>query len=257
MKLITQNFEKKETIQFVTLMTRFDEYQEMVNSAKQAGFEDAEFLYFNNKESNEFDGFSGINYAIKHCTSKYLIFCHQDILFNHDTKDTLLARIKDLEQIDPDWAIIGNAGVTEKGKVILKITDPHGPNQTKGPFPSQVMSVDENFIVINTKHNLSCSTQMKGFHLYGIDLCQNAAYLGLKSYVLDFHLTHNSKGNIDKSFFSSQQKYINLEKQRKQIQVYYTTCTKFIVSFSSTYNYIFNGKIFKRILFKLLNIFGK
>lgn len=247
MKLITRQTENKVDFQFFTLMTRFDEYQEMVNSAKKAGFVDCEFLYFNNKESNEFDGFSGINYAIKNCTSKYLIFCHQDILFNYDTKKDLVKKIKELEELDPDWAVIGNAGVNQHGKVVIKITDPHGENQTKGPFPSQVMSVDENFIIINTKHNFGCSMNLKGFHLYGLDLCQNADYLGLKSYVLDFHLYHKSKGNIDKSFFESRDYYINVQKKRKRIQFFFTTCTRFVVTPFSFINSVLKNKFFLKL----------
>lgn len=254
MQEIIKNKQSLKDISFFTLVTRLDEYREMVDSAGNMGFTNTDFFYFANKKSNDFDGFSGINYAIKHCTSEYLIFCHQDIIFNHDTKDILLDRIKELEQIDPNWAVVGNAGVTAKGKVILKITDPHGENQTKGPFPTQVMSVDENFIVINTKHNLSCSTHMKGFHLYGLDLCQNAAHLGLKSYVIDFHLTHKSKGNIDQSFFNSRDQYTQLQVNRKKSQIFFTTCTKFFVSQSSLTNLILNNKIVLKLLTSFLKI---
>ncbi|GAB3054964.1 hypothetical protein GCM10027155_21690 [Acinetobacter apis] len=252
MQEIIKKQSKMGKISFYTLVTRFSEYTEMVESAKSIGFQTCNFFYFDNKKSNDFDGFSGLNYALKHCTSDYMIFCHQDIIFNFDTKNILIDKINELEQLDPNWAIIGNAGVTEKGEVILKITDPHGPNQTKGPFPSQVMSVDENFMVINTKHNLSCSTQMKGFHLYGLDLCQNAANLGLKSYVVDFHLTHKSKGNIDHSFFTARDNYIKIQEERKRIQFFFTTCTKFLVSNTKLFNVLLNNKVALKLLSILL-----
>lgn len=250
---IHKNSNHSKDFTFFTLMTRFHEYSEMVESAKNAGFIDCEFLYFNNKQSNDFDGFSGINYAIKNCKSKYLIFCHQDILFNHDTKQNLTEKINELESIDPNWAVIGNAGVTEQGKVSIKITDPHGENQTKGPFPSKVMSVDENFIIINTEKNFGCSTNLYGFHLYGLDLCQNANYLGLNSYVIDFHLSHKSKGNIDKSFFESRSRYIIAQEKRKQSQFFFTTCTRFYVTKYKFINFILNNKF----VLKLLSVFLK
>lgn len=241
---------------FFTLVTRFDEYQEMVKSAKTAGFNDSEFYYFDNKNSNDFDAFSAINHAMKLCASKYLIFCHQDILFNFDTKEHLLNKIAELEKIDPNWAVIGNAGRTIKGRPIIKITDPHGENQTQGPFPSQVMSVDENFMIINMKHNLSCTTNLKGFHLYGLDICQNADYLGLKSYVINFHLLHKSKGNIDQTFFNSRADYIQLQQQRKRLKLFYTTCTRFCVTSSKFWNIVLNNKIIFKLL-SFLNIRSK
>ncbi|MBF7688992.1 glycosyltransferase family protein [Acinetobacter rathckeae] len=248
MKDITTLNQSTKLFCFCTLVTRFDEYQEMVESAKQAGFTDAEFYYFDNKNNNSFDGFSGINYAINQCTAKYLIFCHQDILFNFDRKDHLLNKIAELDKVDPNWAVIGNAGRTAKGKLIARITDPHADNQSYGPFPSEVMSVDENFMIINMKHNLSCSTQMKGFHLYGLDLCQNAQFLGLKSYVIDFHLLHKSKGNIDQNFLAAKAEYIKLQQQRKSWQVYFTTCTCFYVSSLKFLNRFFARKTFFRWL---------
>lgn len=251
MKKITHQTENTVDFQFFTLMTRFDEYQEMVNSAKKAGFIDCEFLYFNNKESNEFDGFSGINYAIKNCTSKYLIFCHQDILFNYDTKADLVKKIKELEELDPDWAVIGNAGKDSKGISYSRISDPRNTNNFEGPLPQRVMSLDENFLIINMKNNIGCSKDLKGFHLYGLDLCQNAKFLGYASYVIDFHLFHKSSGNVDKSFYDVQKIYITKIFDFKKSNLFYTTCTKFYVSGSHIKNIIFNNKL----MLKVINLF--
>lgn len=243
---------------FYTLVTRFDEYQEMVSSAKSAGFkESVEYFYFDNKNKNEYDGFNGINHALKLCEAKYLIFCHQDILFKYDTKKDLIKKIKEIEKIDTNWGVIGNAGRTKKGEPIIKITDPHADNQTQGPFPSEVMSLDENFIVINMKNNLSCTTTLKGFHLYGLDICQNANYLGLKNYVIDFHLLHKSKGNLDVNFFKSQKEYIHLQEKRKRLEIYYTTCTRFCVTSSKLFNIFLNKKMILSLISKIYKKFSK
>lgn len=98
-------FEKKFT--FCTLVTRFDEYIEMVESAKKAGFDDdIEYIYFDNEESNQFDGYSGINRALKVAQGEYLIFCHQDILFNYDQRPQLEKCLHELEGKDPNWVIL-------------------------------------------------------------------------------------------------------------------------------------------------------
>ncbi|MFT4020746.1 MAG: glycosyltransferase family A protein [Acinetobacter sp.] len=224
---------------------------EMVESAKRAGFDtdDVEFLYFDNKNSNQYDGYSGINRALREAKGEYLIFCHQDILFQYDSREDLENNLKQLEQQDANWAIAGNAGKNEKGDTYIRISDPHYTNLKEGTFPAQVMSLDENFLILNRKHNLSTSAKiMKGFHLYAIDLCQNAKLLGLKSYVIDFHLHHKSPGNVDQSYFAVQQAYMDMQYQRKQPQYFWAMCSHFYVSNHPLKNIFFNIKRILRLV---------
>ncbi|MCY6413591.1 acyl esterase [Acinetobacter sp. VNH17] len=246
-------FAKKYT--FCTLVTRFDEYLEMVESAKNAGFDgsDIEFLYFDNNNSNEFDGYTGINHALLQAKGEYLIFCHQDILFSFDDRQILDHRIAELNQINVEWAVVGNAGRDQTGRAFTRITDPYGANQKAGNFPHEVMSLDENFLVINRKQNIACSSLLSGFHLYATDLCQNAQYLGLRNYVIDFHLYHKSSGNIDQNYMLSKKRYIYLQQKRKKAQFYSTCCSIFFVSSNSLLTYLFN----KKILLKWLRSFYK
>jgi hypothetical protein len=234
-------FSKKYT--FCTLMTRSDEYLEMVESAKLAGFdsEDIEFFFFDNKKSNQFDGYSGINRALREAEGRYLIFCHQDILFKYDCREVLDQRLQELECIDHNWGVAGNAGKNENGNTYIRISDPHFLDLKHGEFPESVMSLDENFLIINRKHNLSTTEfLLRGFHLYAIDLCQNARNLGLKNYVIDFHLYHKSPGKVDQSYFEAQQNYMDMQYFRKKSQFFWAMCSQFYVSNSRLKNIFFN-----------------
>lgn len=234
-------FSKKYT--FCTLMTRYDEYLEMVESAKLAGFdsEDIEFFFFDNKKSNQFDGYSGINRALREAEGRYLIFCHQDILFKYDCREVLDQRLQELECIDHNWGVAGNAGKNENGNTYIRISDPHFLDLKHGEFPESVMSLDENFLIINRKHNLSTTEfLLRGFHLYAIDLCQNARNLGLKNYVIDFHLYHKSPGKVDQSYFEAQQNYMDMQYFRKKSQFFWAMCSQFYVSNSRLKNIFFN-----------------
>lgn len=247
-------FSKKYT--FCTLVTRKDEYEEMLFSTMQAGFDsdDVEFIYFNNIDSNNFDGFNGLNKAISAANGKYLIFCHQDILFNFDKREKLDSCIAQIESFDPKWAVLGNAGKTRDGKIVLRISDPHGSDTSIGNFPEEVMSVDENFIVLNRTLNLSASHQMTGFHLYGLDICRNANYLGYKNYVIDFHLLHKSGGKIDETFSLAQQSYSRLEHHRKNQNFYTTTCTQFFVGNNRFLNMLLKVKFFFKAYKKIFRL---
>lgn len=245
-------FAKKFT--FCTLVTRFDEYLEMVESAKKKGFDgsDIEFLYFDNKNSNLYDGYSGINYATRLAKGEFIIFCHQDILFNCHNRTHLEQKLQELTNIDKNWAVAGNAGVNQKGETVLRISDPNGMFQTKGVVPAIVNSLDENFLVINQRVNNACSYVLKGYHLYGIDLCHHASIMGLNSYVIDFNLYHKSSGNKDNSFIKARNSSINFYSKQKNKTVFWTVCTIFFSSHNKFYNIFLNSKVFKKIyiLFK-------
>jgi hypothetical protein len=255
------NFEKE--ISFCTLVTRFDEYQEMVDSAINAGFNDEkiEFLYFDNLNDNFYDGFSGINRALLTAKGRYLVYCHQDVIFKYDGYKQLLEKLQELNALDENWAIAGNAGKDKNGNFAVMISDPNGERQRLGKFPNQVISLDENFMVINQEKIIGASCNLQGFHLYGIDLCQNAINLGMNCYVIDFHLYHKSAGTIDEKFYRSQKKYIEMLSKRKKNQFLATTCTNFFVTKNTLFNSILNSFIFlkvfcycKRFLNKISNI---
>lgn len=228
---------------FCSLVTDIDEYNEMVASAKKLGFDDdVEFLYVDNSASNELDGFSGYNRFLIEAKGEFIIFCHQDVLFEFDDRVCLERRIDDITHKHPKWAILGNAGKSHAGHSIVRITDPGATNLRQGSFPAKVMSVDENFVVVRRQANIACSSQLSGFHLYGTDLCQNAEYLGYECFVIDFHLRHKSKGNPNASYFAVQDKMKALYRQRKRTQVIQAMCSRFLVSSSRVLMLIGNQK---------------
>lgn len=243
---VTGKFNYAKQFAFFSLVTNDIQYQAMLESAQQKGFvgEDVEFFYFDNLNSNQFDGYSGLNYAIAQSQAEYLVFCHQDLIFHADGRTQLEQCLAELERIDPQWAVAGNAGRDSAAIAYTRISDPHGENTYIGNFPHAVMSLDENFLVINRKVNLASSYQMSGFHLYGTDLCQNAQNLGLKCYVLDFHLKHLSAGKLSSDYFAVKQHYMYVQQQRKQAQFYSTTCGNFFVSSSRWLTKLFNVKFF-------------
>lgn len=236
-------FTKKYT--FCTLVTRFDEYLEMVESAKNKGFvgNDIEFLYFDNQGKNNVDGYLGINVALQKAQGEYLIFCHQDVMFSDDDRETLDIRLKELEDRDSNWAVCGNAGKTKYGTLKIRITEPRMQNYSIGNFPEKVISLDENFLILNRKKYFSTSSALlHGFHLYALDLCQNAITLGLSCYVIDFHLLHKSLGNLNQGYFDIERKYKKIQYHRKQVKDFFAVCGHFYVGHSKFLNWLFNIK---------------
>jgi hypothetical protein len=236
-----------------TLVTRREEYQEMLNTFIQAGFttDICEYLIIDNSEVNIMDAYKGINSFLQNATGEYLIICHQDILLTEtSTKLILDQRIEEMTDLDPAWGVLGNAGCIDRlyKYQVIKIAYPDGFVDYKGTMPQPVCSVDENFIVVKNKANLSLSNDIGGYHLYGLDLCIVAKLLGYSAYVIDFLLIHKSKGNVDQSFHDIRDrikmKYTEFMKGR----YINTTITRFYLSGSKVKNTLFDTWLFWRVL---------
>lgn len=185
-----------------TLVTSDTDYAACVASLRQGGFDgpDVEYIFVDNRTANTLDAYAGINRCLTDARGDYVILCHQDVRLLDDKRIDLEARLRELETLDPSWAVAGNAGGIAPGRLALRITDPHGANQSLGEFPAQVQSLDENFIVARREARVRCSSDLQGFHLYGADLCLQAHLAGHTAYVIDFHLAHMSAGNKSTSF---------------------------------------------------------
>jgi hypothetical protein len=237
-----------------TLVTDISEYEKMINSFQKKGFEkkNTEFLYINNINNNQYDAYSGLNHLLNTAVGEYVILCHQDILLNFDNETVLNDCLSILNDKDNNWALAGNAGGDSHTRY-RRITDPHGTSNI-GNFPQKVKSLDENFIIVNTKNRIALSGNLNGFHMYGTDMCIIADILGYTSYVINFHLQHNSAGNKDKSFYQAEKELTKKYQRSSKSRFIKSTCTKLFISPSNILTSLFNTKILKNILFLFIKI---
>lgn len=165
--LVTQSERPKFSI--CTLVTDELQYAEMLDSFVNFGFypADCEYLYIDNTECNVFDAYASYQHFLNEAAGEILIRCHQDVELIADDRDRLEERLEELEAIDPNWAVCGNAGGVALGLFAIRISDPHGDNHSVGSFPSRVVASDENFLVVKRSANLAISRDLSGFHLYG------------------------------------------------------------------------------------------
>jgi hypothetical protein len=232
-----------------TLVTRHAEYKAMVESFIAHGFnnENSEFLYLDNAAGHRWDAFQGIRRFLTLARGAYVVLCHQDIRLLDDGFQTLRACLAALDGLDPDWALAGNAGATQEGALVIRISDPHGEDQRRGAFPTRVVSLDENFIIIRRDALVGISAGLAGFHLYGTDMCLQARCAGRSAWVIDFHLRHFSAGSVDASF----------HQMRRALEAHYdrtfkgfpwrirTTCTRLVFGGGRLQNWIFR-RIWRR-----------
>ncbi len=185
-----------------TLVNDASQYDQMCASFIDGGFDlaDCEYLIIDNTDQPQTCAFRGLNAALAAARGDYVILCHQDVRLIEDGRASLDDRLHELTLRDPDWALAGNAGGIENGRLAIRITDPHGDDQQTGKLPAKVMSLDENFIVVRSDARIGFSRDLTGFHFYGADICLNADIAGWNAYVIDFHLRHLSGGNKNETF---------------------------------------------------------
>src|SRR4051812_23142993 len=133
-----------------TFVTNWDEYGRMLESFIAAGFttDDCEYRYADNTAGNSFDAYQGVNQFLQNADAEYIIICHQDILLKFDKRADLNRRLVNLDALDNNWAVAGNAGTNNPYLLSMKIT--HGDMVTHkvGVLPSKVNSLDENFLLV-------------------------------------------------------------------------------------------------------------
>lgn len=231
-----------------TLVTNFEQYNHMKQSFLNSGFDsECDYFLLDNSILNTYDGYSGINYFIQNIEAKYLIVCHQDVEINFDNREKLDEVIANMDKIDAFWGVLGNAGGdNDMSKLYLNLNDIYKSKKIMH-FPKKVFSLDENFLVINNKYNISCSHDLFGFHFYGTDLCLQALFKGCNSYVIDFYLTHHGKGTIDKEFFQAKDRFIRKYSQIFNVTYIRTTCAKLYFSNSRLKRQIFNNSFMMKI----------
>jgi hypothetical protein len=192
-----------------TLVNNTIHYEDMLASFAEGGFTApaCEFIRIDNTGRQQTDAYTGLNQMLNRARGDYVILCHQDVRILEDGIESLDARLAELEDKDPAWALAGNAGGIATGQLALRISDPHGPDRQVGDLPARVVSLDENFIVVKRAARIGFSRDLAGYHFYGADICLVADILGYSAYVIDFHLEHLSAGYKGASFFEAEQAF--------------------------------------------------
>jgi hypothetical protein len=187
-----------------------------------------EFLVGDNLDGNRMDAFQAVRFFLKTAKGKYIIITHLDS-YPLDKIDTLEKRLSELDKHDPTWAVAGNAGIQQETLSFVTLGLTTFDAKLKSKF-ERVDCLDENLLIIKSEARLTVSHDLKGFHLYGLDLCDIARRLGRTSYVVRLKWMHNSNGTLSDEFHQS---CFAMEKKMiayREKVFWATTCTFLAVS---------------------------
>ena len=151
-------------------------YRSMRASMAAAGFSDelCRFTLFDNSKSNQHDPYRVLRDLAGDGDEPHIMLCHQDLLFSGQSSFAALqTQLEILKRHDAVWGVAGTAGGDANGQLILHLDDPSGSWRTKD-LPREVISLDENLLLLQRAHYVTPSADLSGFHLYGTDLCLRA-----------------------------------------------------------------------------------
>ena len=227
------------TCEIVTVTNDRAQYAEMRRSFEAAGFtpERARFTVHDNSRENRHDPYEVLRSLPADGPEPYIIVCHQDVRLDlGHGYDQFAAQVALLDAQHPRWVAAGNAGGGEDGRLLLHLDDPTGRWREEN-LPVNARSLDENFLLLRRRCAPFCSPGLSGFHLYGTDVCLHAIVRGGTAHVIDFLLSHGSKGNQQTAAFTeAQDRLVRYWEKRFLAGIVRTTCTEFLLSCTRSFH---------------------
>ena len=173
------------------------------------------------------------NTALAEATNEIVVFAHQDVFLPETWKPDIERALEQLSRTDPDWGVLGAFGVAKSNtsRDMKGFCYSTGLKRILGhtfPAPVPADSLDELLLIIRRSSGLRFDEKLPGFHLYGADICMEAAARKMNNYILSAFCIHNSNGvrYFPRQFWSS---YFYLRKKwwiRLPVATCCTTITK-------------------------------
>jgi hypothetical protein len=147
------------------------------------------------------EGFSSAakayNDAIDRSANDLMVFAHQDVLFATTWIADLHRALHALENMDPNWGVLGSYGETlnDHGRGYILSGEQGILGKPFSP-PEQVQTLDEIVLIIRKSSGLRFDEGLPNFHFYGTDICMLAAKRGQKSYAISAFCIHNAAQTV-------------------------------------------------------------
>jgi Glycosyltransferase like family len=164
------------------------------------------------------------NDAIDRSANDLMVFVHQDIYLPETWPADVEAALERLEETDPHWGVLGCYGQTEANEGRGHVYD-SGLGVIWKPFrrPARVQTLDEIVLILRKSSGLRFDESIPHFHMYGADICLQAAERGMTSYAISAFCVHNTYRSValPKEFYDC---YRHVRRKWKGALPIYTPC---------------------------------
>ena len=136
------------------------------------------------------------NRGIAATKANVMIFLHQDIYLPAGWMARAQAALEWLDRHNPNWGVAGLFGTRSDGTGEGWIYSTGLQRVLGGPFDGgrEVQTLDEVLLILRRSSGLQFDEKLPGFHMYGADICLQAAERGLKCYAIGACCVHNTNG---------------------------------------------------------------
>jgi hypothetical protein len=166
------------------------------------------------------------NRALEEADAEILILVHQDVYLPRAYLDRLDARLRELDEVAPDWAVAGVVGADRAGVLHGHVwsTGVGAVIGGDGGLPAQVETLDEMILILKTSSGLRFDEGLPGFHLYAADIIEIARSAGFTTWVVDAPAVHHSRPVINLGGGYKQAWYYLRRKWRDRLPIRNLVC---------------------------------
>ncbi len=135
---------------------------------------------------------AAINAGVRAAIHDLLVIVHEDVYLPDGWHPRLEARLAELEQFDPAWAVVGVSGWDESGKIV---GHSRHLNVSLDSFRSgcrwiRASGLDDHVVIVRRCEGFSADESSPGHRGHATDLVQSANRASRFSYVLDVPTVH-------------------------------------------------------------------
>ena len=134
------------------------------------------------------------NLGIRQSSGEIMVFVHQDVCLPEGWWDSAQRAVKAVETQDKAWGVLGVWGATHDGgrAGYLHWTGIEGAAGGEFEGGIEVQTLDELLLIVRRGSGLTYDEHLPGYHMYGADICLEAARRGMKSYAISAFCIHNT-----------------------------------------------------------------
>ncbi|MFT4148689.1 MAG: hypothetical protein QM656_00715 [Paracoccaceae bacterium] len=135
------------------------------------------------------------NRALDQTSGEIVIFAHHDVFLPKGWEAVLAARLAEVQDTDPNWAVFAAFGIALDDAHIGPVwSSSLGMIAGRVPMaPVPIQSCDEMLIVLRRSAGLRFDETLPGWHMYGTDIVQIARAAGKGAYAGALPTVHNDR----------------------------------------------------------------
>ena len=173
-----------------------NEYEHNILASSCVNYKFNQLITINNFSNLNYDSLAhAMNAGIEKSENEIIVIVHEDTFLPDGWQSELELAIENIQKTDPNWGVIGVAGLDTKGIPAGHYSDPNNFCNTfnKGESFVGASSIDEHLMIFRRELNPKADENIVGIHGIGTDMVLTAIENGNKCYIINAPSIHKYK----------------------------------------------------------------